>query len=72
MQKKHKLAYLFISHDLKVVRALAHDLIVIRDGHVVEQGSADNIFRNPKEDYTQALVKAAFDIEADEQGLDGL
>jgi microcin C transport system ATP-binding protein len=72
LQKKHKLAYLFISHDLKVVRALAHDLIVIRDGHVVEQGSADNIFRNPKEDYTQALVKAAFDIEADEQGLDGL
>ncbi len=69
LQKKHKLAYLFISHDLKVVSALAHDLIVIRHGVVVEQGSADDVFVNPKEAYTQALMKAAFDIETNESGV---
>jgi len=69
LQKKHKLAYLFISHDLKVVRALAHDLIVIRNGVVVEQGPAEDVFDNPKEAYTQALMKAAFEIEADESGV---
>jgi len=69
LQKKHKLAYLFISHDLKVVRALAHDLIVIRNGVVVEQGPAEDVFDNPKETYTQALMKAAFEIEADESGV---
>ncbi len=69
LQKKHDLAYIFISHDLKVVRALAHDLIVIRRGEVVEAGPADNVFDAPKEAYTQALMKAAFDIEADESGV---
>jgi microcin C transport system ATP-binding protein len=69
LQKRHKLAYLFISHDLKVVRALAHDLIVIRRGVVVEQGSADAVFDAPKEAYTKALMKAAFEIEADESGV---
>ena len=69
LQKKHKLAYLFISHDLKVVRALAHDLIVIRNGVVVEQGPAEDVFDKPKETYTQALMKAAFEIEADESGV---
>ena len=68
LQIRYKLAYLFISHDLKVVRALAHDLIVIRDGHVVEAGAADAVFDNPKEAYTQALMAAAFRIEADETG----
>jgi microcin C transport system ATP-binding protein len=68
LQIRHNLAYLFISHDLKVVRALAHDLIVIRAGRVVEQGPADAVFDNPKEDYTKALMKAAFDMEADESG----
>ena len=63
LQKRHKLAYLFISHDLKVVRALAHDLLVIRNGVVVEHGSAGDVFRNPKEAYTQALMKAALNIE---------
>ncbi|MDG2033335.1 MAG: microcin ABC transporter ATP-binding protein, partial [Rhodospirillales bacterium] len=67
--RKHKLAYLFISHDLKVVRDLAHDLIVIRNGVVVEQGSADDVFGNPTEAYTQALIKASFDTEADESGV---
>ncbi len=69
LQKKHGLAYLFISHDLKVVRALAHDLIVIKGGVVVEQGTADQVFDNPREDYTKALMKAAFEIEADESGV---
>ena len=64
LQQKHKLAYLFISHDLKVVRALADDVLVMRNGKVVEQGSAAKIFDDPVEDYTKALLKAAFDIEA--------
>lgn len=69
LQKSHKLSYIFISHDLKVVRALAHDIIVIRQGEVVEAGKSDDIFDNPKEAYTQALMKAAFEIEADESGV---
>lgn len=64
LQQKHKLAYLFISHDLKVVRALADEVLVMRNGQVVEQGSAEKIFDEPAEDYTKALLKAAFDIEA--------
>jgi microcin C transport system ATP-binding protein len=64
LQQKHKLAYLFISHDLKVVRALADEVLVIRNGKVVEQGSAAKIFDEPVEDYTKALLKAAFDIQA--------
>ena len=64
LQDKHDLAYLFISHDLKVVRALADELIVLKDGKVVEQGPAATIFENPAEDYTKALMAAAFDIEA--------
>ena len=69
LQKRYDLAYIFISHDLKVVRALAHDLIVIRRGQVVEAGPADAVFDSPNEPYTQALMKAAFDIEADETGI---
>ena len=68
LQTRHKLAYLFISHDLRVVRALAHDIIVLRRGEVVEAGSSDTIFDAPKEAYTRALMKAAFEIEADESG----
>ena len=64
LQKEHGLAYLFISHDLRVVRALSDDLIVLRQGRVVEQGSAALIFDQPKQPYTQALLKAAFDLEA--------
>lgn len=69
LQKKHDLAYLFISHDLKVVRALAHDVMVMQKGRVVEQGPADEIFDNPQRAYTQALMNAAFNIEADETGV---
>jgi len=64
LQEHHSLAYLFISHDLKVVRALADDLIVMRRGQVVEQGRSDAIFANPKEAYTRALMAAAFELEA--------
>jgi microcin C transport system ATP-binding protein len=69
LQKRHRLAYMFISHDLKVVRALADHVIVMKDGKVVEQGPADDIFDNPKEPYTRALMAAAFDLEFDEQAV---
>jgi len=69
LQKNHNLAYLFISHDLKVVRALAHDVLVMQKGRVVEQGPADHIFDRPQHPYTQALMNAAFHIEADETGV---
>ena len=64
LQHRHNLAYMFISHDLKVVKALAHDLIVLKDGKVVEQGPAKAIFQAPQEEYTQALLAAAFDMKA--------
>ncbi|MGV1015043.1 MAG: ABC transporter ATP-binding protein, partial [Methyloceanibacter sp.] len=64
LQKRHKLAYLFISHDLKVVRALANSIIVLRYGKVVEQGPARDVFSDPKTDYTKALLAAAFELEA--------
>jgi len=63
LQQRHKLSYLFISHDLKVVRALADDLIVMKDGKVVEQGKAAEIFTNPSTDYTRALLAAALNLE---------
>ena len=63
LQKRHKLAYLFISHDLKVVRALANSIIVLRHGKVVEQGPAQAVFSDPKTDYTKALLAAAFELE---------
>ena len=63
LQRKRGLAYLFISHDLKVVRALASDIIVMREGKVVEAGAAEAIFAAPKDDYTKALFAAAFRVE---------
>ena len=63
LQARHKLAYLFISHDLNVVRALSDEVIVMRDGKMVEHGPARQIFDNPREAYTRALISAAFDIE---------
>ena len=68
LQRKYNLAYMFISHDLKVVRALAHHVVVMKDGKVVEQGDAESIFENPREPYTQALLAAALNLEADETG----
>ncbi|MFC6489839.1 ABC transporter ATP-binding protein [Nitratireductor sp. GCM10026969] len=64
LQKRHDLAYLFISHDLKVIRALANEVVVMRNGKVVEAGTADQIFHTPKTDYTKALIAAAFEIQA--------
>jgi microcin C transport system ATP-binding protein len=72
LQRRHGLAYLFISHDLKVVRALADQVVVMRDGKVVEQGESEQIFDAPREAYTRALMKAAFDLEAVEDGSVGM
>ncbi len=66
LQDKHGLAYLFISHDLKVVRALADELVVIKDGKVVEQGPATRIFDAPATAYTKALMAAAFELKVAE------
>ena len=68
LQRRHKLAYLFISHDLKVVRALANSIIVLRHGKVVEQGPSQRVFAKPKTDYTKALLAAAFELEATRGG----
>jgi len=69
LQNRHELAYLFISHDLKVVRALANDVIVMRGGKVVEAGPCEQIFENPRTDYTRALISAAFRIETAPVGV---
>jgi microcin C transport system ATP-binding protein len=64
LQRRYGLSYLFISHDLRVVRALSHYVLVMRDGIVVEQGASEQIFLDPQEDYTRRLMRAAFDLEA--------
>jgi microcin C transport system ATP-binding protein len=69
LQKRHNLAYLFISHDLKVVGAMAHDVVVLRGGKVIEQGPARSVIDNPKDPYTQALMSAAFELKAVESGI---
>ena len=63
LQKKHGLAYMFISHDLRVVKAMAHDVIVMQGGKVVESGKSREIFENPQKEYTKALIAAALNIE---------
>jgi microcin C transport system ATP-binding protein len=63
LQVKHNLGYLFISHDLKVVRALANEVIVMRNGIVVERGNSASIFASPKEDYTKALLAASLNLK---------
>jgi microcin C transport system ATP-binding protein len=63
LQQRHKLAYLFISHDLKVVRALADEVVVLRDGKVVERGPAQQVFTAPQTPYTKALIAAAFNLD---------
>ena len=65
LQVKYRLAYLFISHDLRVVRALAHRILVLKDGRVVEQGEAERLTAAPEQPYTRALMAAAFDLRSD-------
>ena len=69
LQARHNLAYLFISHDLKVVRALSDEILVMRDGRVVEEGPTAEIFDRPREAYTKALMAAAFELESVEDGV---
>nr|WP_294548422.1 ABC transporter ATP-binding protein [uncultured Rhodopila sp.] len=68
LQHDHSLGYLFISHDLRVVRALAHRIVVLRHGLVVEQGAAEDVLARPRHDYTRALMAAAFTLDADDSG----
>jgi microcin C transport system ATP-binding protein len=69
LQRKRDLTYMFISHDLRVVASLASHLIVMRDGKVVEEGPASDLFKSPKTDYTRALFAAAFRLEAAGDGI---
>ncbi|HTR85112.1 MAG TPA: ABC transporter ATP-binding protein [Reyranella sp.] len=64
LQRRHRLAYIFISHDLKVVRALADEVVVLQSGKVVERGPAEQVFARPQTPYTKALIAAAFNLEA--------
>jgi microcin C transport system ATP-binding protein len=69
LQKRRNLTYLFISHDLRVVAALASRLVVMRHGKVVETGNAADLFKNPQTDYTRALFAAAFNLETAPAGV---
>ncbi len=69
LQKRRNLTYLFISYDLRVVAALASRLMVMRQGKVVESGNAAELFKNPKTDYTRALLAAAFNLETAPTGV---
>jgi microcin C transport system ATP-binding protein len=69
LQKRRNLTYMFISHDLRVVAALASRLLVMRHGKVVEEGPASELFKNPKSDYTRALFAAAFKLETASEGI---
>ena len=69
LQRKRDLTYMFISHDLRVVAALASRLLVLRYGKVVEEGAAADLFKTPKSEYTRALFAAAFKLEAVPEGV---
>jgi microcin C transport system ATP-binding protein len=69
LQKRHDLTYMFISHDLRVVAALASRLLVMRNGKMVEEGAAAELFKAPKTEYTRALFAAAFKLETVSEGV---
>src|SRR5207248_11702978 len=69
LQKRRNLTYMFISHDLRVVAALASRLVVMRHGKVVEEGPAADLFARPQTDYTRALFAAAFNLETGPEGV---
>ncbi len=69
LQKRRELTYMFISHDLRVVAALASRLLVLRNGKAVEEGAAAELFKAPKTDYTRALFAAAFNLETAPEGV---
>jgi microcin C transport system ATP-binding protein len=69
LQARHGLAYLFISHDLRVVRAMAHRIAVLKDGCVVEEGAAAALVQNPREAYTRQLMAAAFDLSSNDRAM---
>jgi microcin C transport system ATP-binding protein len=64
LQARHGLAYLFISHDLRVVRALSHEILVMKDGRIVEAGPTEEVMTKPRHPYTRTLMAAAFDLAA--------
>jgi microcin C transport system ATP-binding protein len=64
LQEKYHLTYLFISHDLKVIKSIAHQLVVMQSGHIIEQGLAQEIFEHPQQEYTKTLMKAAFELKS--------
>ena len=63
LQEQHNISYLFITHDLKVIRAMAHRIIVMKDGRIVEQGDTEQLFNNPQQDYTKDLLHASLFVE---------
>ena len=69
LQRRHGLTYLFISHDLKVVRAMSHRIMVLKNGKLIEEGPAEEILTAPRHPYTQALLAAAFDLETAPAGV---
>jgi microcin C transport system ATP-binding protein len=69
LQARHGLAYVFISHDLRVVRAMAHRIAVLKDGLVVEEGEATALVQAPKQAYTRQLMAAAFDLTSNEKAV---
>jgi microcin C transport system ATP-binding protein len=72
LQRRYGISYLFISHDLKVIRAVAHRILVMRGGRVIESGTTEHLFTKPQESYTQTLLRASlFSNHADSQSLLG-
>lgn len=64
LQQRHALSYLFISHDLRVIRAMCHEVLVMKDGKIVEAGTVEEIFEKPRQDYTKTLIDAAINLKA--------